>query len=120
MADQRWKNVFFVDPQPTDEIRRHIAASEVQVVNLADCVLRRATMPRKVPTAMAAARPIFARAASDVAYLVTNNLTGLAAILGTVGDTLTRIRELSALPDGGLAAMGPASTLENPQQGGWP
>ena len=71
-------NVTVIDRQPLDKIGTYLAASDVQVVSLADSPLLRVTMPSKVQTSLAVGRPILAHAAGDAATVVEELGAGIA------------------------------------------
>lgn len=102
----RISNVSFLGPQPTDQIGRHIAASDVQVVSLRDTALLRATMPSKVQSSLAAGKPVLVHAAGDVARVVSENGLGVACRPGDDEGTASAIASLASLPADELAAMG--------------
>lgn len=99
VADHRLSNVHFVDSQPASRIGSFIAASDVQVVSLQHTALLRATMPSKVQTSMAAARPILAHASGDVADVVRNAAAGVWVTPGDMVGTVSAINKLAALSD---------------------
>lgn len=100
------ENVTFLDAVPTSEIGRFLAASDVQVVSLKDTALLRATMPSKVQTAMAAARPVLAHAAGDVADLVTHTGSGVVAPPQNAMGAARAIHAMTHLPAQTLVEMG--------------
>ena len=55
---------------------------------------------------MAAARPILAHAAGDVADVVTNSSAGMCASPGDIAGTAEAIRRMATLPSSVLAGMG--------------
>ena len=63
-------------------------------------------MPSKLQIAMAAARPILAHAAGDVAYAVTTAGAGLVALPGEPNAIEEAIRAFLALPIADMQVMG--------------
>lgn len=101
-------NVHFTGPQPPDQVGAYVAASDIQVISLRDTPLLRATMPSKTQTALAAARPVLAHAAGDVATLVDTVACGASATPGDRARTVAAIRALNAATEEELDAQGRA------------
>lgn len=99
-------NIHFVPRQPLNKIGEYIAASDVQIVSLADTPLLRVTMPSKVQAALAAGRPIFAHAVGDAAELVTGRQVGLAANSADQAEAMAAIQKLLTLSSQELWEMG--------------
>ncbi|WP_241724084.1 glycosyltransferase family 4 protein [Dietzia sp. E1] len=99
-------NIHFVPRQPLDKIGEYIAASDVQIVSLADTPLLRVTMPSKVQAALAAGRPIFAHAMGDAADVVTDSQVGIAANSADQAETVAAIQKLLTLSSQELSEMG--------------
>lgn len=99
-------NIRFLPQAPLDQVGRFIAASDIQVVSLQDTPLLRATMPSKVQTSLASARPVLAHAAGDAAAVVTEAGAGWAAAPGDLGSTLRAIDDGLSATDSDLADMG--------------
>ena len=130
-------NVRFVGSVATSEVGRWIAASDVQVVSLQDTPLLRVTMPSKVQTSLAAARPVLVHAAGDAASVVTDARCGWAATPGDAAALDAAIGASLDSTESELATMGrrsarplreallPASRATAPRasprvRGGWP
>lgn len=105
-ADLGATNVRVFPQQPVSEIGRYIAASDVQIVSLQDTPLLRVTMPSKVQTAMAAARPILVHAGGDAADVVVRAGAGWRASPGSVEELVAAIDDGLDAPSERLSAMG--------------
>lgn len=99
-------NISILPAVPTEQVGHLIAASDVQVVSLADTPLLRVTMPSKVQSAMAAGRPILVHAAGDAAKLVVENECGWAVSPGDSVQGAKAIEAGLAASDTELAALG--------------
>ena len=99
-------NIRFLPSTPIDQVGELIAASDIQVVSLHDTPLLRVTMPSKVQTSLAAARPVLVHAAGDAAAVVTAAAAGWAATPGDVDEVLRAIDAGLGATDPELAAMG--------------
>ncbi|WP_271800488.1 glycosyltransferase family 4 protein [Dietzia maris] len=99
-------NIHFVDRQSLDKIGEYIAASDVQIVSLADTPLLRVTMPSKVQAALAAGRPVLAHATGDAAQVVANAKVGLAANPADEAEAVAAIRKFLNFSPGERAEMG--------------
>ncbi|PKH37929.1 Glycosyltransferase involved in cell wall bisynthesis [Nocardioides alpinus] len=99
-------NIRFAGSVATSEVGRWIAASDVQVVSLQDTPLLRVTMPSKVQTALAAARPVLVHAAGDAASVVTDGQCGWAANPGDAAALDSAIGAGLRSPESELEAMG--------------
>lgn len=102
-------NVRFIGSVATSEVGRWIAASDIQVVSLQDTPLLRVTMPSKVQTSLAAARPVLVHGAGDAASVVEAANAGWAATPGDAKVLDARIRSGLDLSAAELRAMGARS-----------
>lgn len=105
-------NIHLMGHQPTERIGRYLAASDIQVVSLVDSPLLRVTMPSKVQTSLAAARPVFAHAAGDAASVITELGAGLAADPSDPRSAQATIAEFLATSPDALDMMGAAGRAE--------
>jgi glycosyltransferase involved in cell wall biosynthesis len=98
-------NVQFVERQSQAALERYVAASDVQVVSLADRPLMRVTMPSKVQACLATGKPILAHAVGDAASLIREADAGVAVAPGSaeVGEIL---KSFVTMPAEELARLG--------------
>lgn len=89
-------NVYFTGRIAKDLVVDYLAASDVQVVSLADEPFLRSTTPSKIPTTLASGRPILAHLSGDGAQLIEDAGAGLVA---PSGDVLAVRRHMSQLVD---------------------
>lgn len=75
-------NVHFLDPVDRATAQRVLLASDVSVVSLADAPLFSVTMPSKVQSGLATARPMLVVAQGDAARVVEDADAGVAATPG--------------------------------------
>lgn len=93
--------VRFLGHHPTAAMPGLIAESSAQLVSLKDLPLFRGTIPSKLQTSMACARPIVCAVAGDATDLVRR--TG-AGVVATPGDPCSVARAFSEMADAGEAA----------------
>lgn len=103
------QNVHFVGRQPVDEIGKYIAASDIQIVSLADTDLLSVTMPSKVQAALAAGRPVFAHAPGDAARIVVDHGCGIAASPANAEEAAAAIKNFTTISEAVLTEMGLAA-----------
>lgn len=99
-------NVTFVERQDLRSIGRYIAASDVQIVSLSDTPLLRVTMPSKFQACLAAARPILAHAAGDVANITDTERVGMSADPSNPTAAAKSIQRITHMSTEQLAEMG--------------
>lgn len=98
--------VHFLDPVDRPVAARLLDDSDVSVVSLADEPLFAMTMPSKVQSGLASARPMLVVARGDAASVVVDARAGAAAKPGDVDDIVEAIRTLTSASPGELSAMG--------------
>jgi glycosyltransferase involved in cell wall biosynthesis len=92
-------NVHFMGSQPADRMGALTAAADVHLVSLADTPLLRVTMPSKIQSIMAAARPIVATCAGDAAEVVERAGAGVAVTPGNEQELLSVFHSLTEPSD---------------------
>lgn len=100
------RNVHFLDAMPPERLGRVIQAADAQLVSLRDTPLLRATMPSKVQTSLAAARPVVAHASGDVADVITRCGAGVSVSPGDVDGLVRALRALAAQSSTAAGEMG--------------
>jgi colanic acid biosynthesis glycosyl transferase WcaI len=69
-------NVHFLGRQPPSSMGEIVAAADVHLISLADTPLLRITMPSKIQSLLASARPVIAMCAGDAADAITDSGAG--------------------------------------------
>lgn len=98
--------VHFLDPVDRVEAGQLLADAHVSVVSLADEPLFAVTMPSKVQSGLATARPMLVVAAGDAATVVVDAHAGAAAAPGDRDAIVEAIRTLASATPDELDAMG--------------
>lgn len=106
VADLGAKNVVIYPAQPASSIGAWLAACDVQIVSLRDTPLLRVTMPSKMQTALASARPVLAATAGDPAALVDRQGAGLSASPADPTGIAHVVRRFMEMRDDELLEMG--------------
>lgn len=105
--EHRLANIRTLPYQPLSELRQSLSAADVHVVSMGSAMVG-IVHPCKIYGAMAVARPIFALApeTSHVAELVRSADIGWCVAHADVSAAVRTLREIAAVPDETLAAMG--------------
>lgn len=102
----RLSNVSFLGRRPNSEIPSLIAASDAQLITLADSDLFAITIPSKVQYSLAFGRPIIAAVRGDVERLLSDSGAALCGEPGNVDQLVENIRKFVLLSDARRKAMG--------------
>ncbi len=92
-------NVQFLGRVDRDRVPELLGGAEIAVLSLRDLPLFEAALPSKLLEYMAAARPVVASAAGDVARLLERSEGGVATAPGDARALARSIRDLAADPD---------------------
>lgn len=98
--------IHFLEPVGRAEAAHLLSSADVSVVSLADEPLFAVTMPSKVQSGLATARPMLVVARGDAASVVLKARTGAAASPGNVSEIIDAVRSLVDATPAELAAMG--------------
>jgi colanic acid biosynthesis glycosyl transferase WcaI len=101
-------NVRFVDYQPSRRIAKFLSWADVLYLQLRDVPLFRITIPSKVYSYMAAAKPILAGAAGDTADLINAVRCGVVCRPGCPSELAQAVLRLKAMSADTLRGMGNA------------
>lgn len=99
-------NISFVGRVSRDAFEPYRAASDVQIVSLADTALLRVTMPSKLQAALGAGKPILAHAPGDVSKLISAGGSGISVEPLTVSSATRVIANMVDMSDRELEDMG--------------
>jgi glycosyltransferase involved in cell wall biosynthesis len=99
-------NVVFCGRRPVEEMPLWYALADVLLIHLKDDSLFRITIPHKIFTCMASAKPVLAGVAGDAAAVISSAHAGITCFPGDPHALAAGVRTLYRLPAAERVAMG--------------
>ncbi len=97
VAKKKLSNFLFIDRQPTSEMSRYYALSDVLLLHLRSSPLFKMTIPHKVYSYLACGKPILAAIEGEAADVVTEAGAGFACPSENAVAMVEKIRQLHAM-----------------------